>query len=218
MGASILWVEGRRAESPSFIPGLRKKGYKVEIVSSGNQALSRLGEFDPDLLILNTASFRTSGKRLCRALRERAGSIPLLVITDQNHAAIHPLEANAVIQLPFTTRKLLNRITHLLPGDGKNLLHIGPIRLDLERKVVRCQGHESTLTPRLALLLRLFMEHPGEALERVWLFREVWETEYTADTRTLDVHISWLRRAIEQNPRKPRYLITIRGLGYRLDV
>ena len=62
------------------------------------------------------------------------------------------------------------------------------------------------------------MEHPNEVLERKDLFRRIWNTEYTGDTRTLDVHISWIRQAIEQNPRKPRYLITIRGIGYRLDI
>jgi DNA-binding response OmpR family regulator len=88
----------------------------------------------------------------------------------------------------------------------------------MERKRVRCQDREATLTPRLAFLLKTLMDHPGEALEREQLFRDVWNTEYTADTRTLDVHISWLRQAIEENPRKPRFLKTIRGVGYRLDV
>jgi DNA-binding response OmpR family regulator len=98
------------------------------------------------------------------------------------------------------------------------LLHKGPIRFDIERKRVRCQGRESTLTPRLAQLLKIFMDHPGEVLERKELFRQIWNTEYTVDTRTLDVHISWLRQAIEEEPHKPRFLKTIRGVGYRLDV
>jgi DNA-binding response OmpR family regulator len=98
------------------------------------------------------------------------------------------------------------------------ILHIGPVRLDLENKKVRCYGRETRLTPRLTQLLKTLMEHPGAALERQWLFREVWKTEYTGDTRTLDVHISWLREAIEEDHRKPRLLKTIRGIGYRLDV
>ena len=97
------------------------------------------------------------------------------------------------------------------------MIHVGSIRLDLDRKRVRCHGREATLTPRLTHLLKTLMEHPGEALEREYLFRIVWNTEYMGDTRTLDVHISWLRRAIEENPRKPRLLKTIRGVGYRLD-
>jgi DNA-binding response OmpR family regulator len=123
-----------------------------------------------------------------------------------------------VLSPPFTLRKLLNRIAPLLPGDGAHLLHVGPIRLDWERKRVNCQGHEARLTPRLAHLLRLLMENPGTVMERERLFREIWNTEYTVDTRTLDVHISWLRQAIEEDPRRPRFLKTIRGVGYRLDV
>jgi DNA-binding response OmpR family regulator len=88
----------------------------------------------------------------------------------------------------------------------------------MERKRVRCLGREATLTPRLAQLLKMFLEHPGEVIERGRLFREIWNTEYTGDTRTLDVHISWLRQAIEEDPRKPRFLKTIRGLGYRFDI
>jgi DNA-binding response OmpR family regulator len=97
-------------------------------------------------------------------------------------------------------------------------LHIGSIRLDLERKRVRCQGREAFLTPRLVHLLHTLMQHPGEVIDRKQLFREVWNTEYTGDTRPLDVHISWLRQAIEEDPRKPHILKTIRGVGYRLDV
>jgi len=217
MAAKILWVEGKRAESPPFVPNLRKKGYTVEIVTSGNDALTRISAFDPDLVIINASSLRTTGKRIFRSIHEQANGVPLLIITDPARPAAVETFATVVLKLPFTPRKLLNRITPLLPGDGSKLLHRGPIRLDLARKRVRCQGREASLTPRLALLLKTFLEHPGEALERVRLFSEVWNTTYTGDTRTLDVHISWLRRAIEEDPRKPHFLKTIRGVGYRLD-
>lgn len=219
MKVRILWVEGKRAESPPFVPSLRKKGYVIELVSTGSEAVSRLLEFDPDLVVVNAASMRTTGKRICRSLREKSNGIPVVIISDPERTSCtdDPC-ANVVLALPFTTRKLLNRIVPLLPGDMEPILHVGPIRLFPDRKLVRCQGREATLTPRLAHLLRLFMEHPGEALEREKLFKEIWNTEYTVDTRTLDVHISWLRQAIEEDPRKPRFLKTMRGLGYRLDV
>jgi DNA-binding response OmpR family regulator len=88
----------------------------------------------------------------------------------------------------------------------------------MEQRRVRCMGKQSKLTPRLVGLLKILMEHRGEVIEREKLFSQVWETEYTVDTRTLDVHISWLREAIEVDPRRPRFLKTIRGVGYRLDV
>lgn len=219
MKIRILWVEGKRAESPPFVPGLRKKGYQIEIVSTGAEALTYLPDFDPDLVVINAASMRTTGKRICRSLREMSNGVPILIISDpERSTSADDVCANVILPLPFTTRKLINRIIPLFPGDEEPLLHIGPIRFYSDRRVVRCQGRESTLTPRLAHLLKLFMDHPGEVLEREFLFREVWNTEYTVDTRTLDVHISWLRQALEENPRKPRFLKTMRGLGYRLDV
>jgi DNA-binding response OmpR family regulator len=222
MQARILWIEGKRAEGPSFIPGLRKKGFLVEIVNTGNEAVARLGEIDPDLVIVNVASLRSNGKRICRSIRDRASNLPIVMIakTDLPGDAPKPGDGlvNVVLTLPFTLRKLLNHIAPFLPEEGGQLLHVGPIRLDVEHRRVRCQSKEGRLTPRLVHLLKLLMEHVGEVMERQRLFREVWKTEYTGDTRTLDVHISWLRDIIEENPRQPHYLKTIRGVGYRLDV
>jgi DNA-binding response OmpR family regulator len=218
MKARILWVEGKRADSPPFVPGLRKKGYSVEIATSGDEALAILPKFDPDLVVINAASMRTSGKRICRSVRGRANGVPILLISSLGQSTPDDVPVDVAIALPFTLRKLLNRIKPLLPGEGQHLYHTGPIRLDIERKRVRCQGREASLTPRLIQLLKIFMENPGEALERERLFRQVWNTEYTGDTRTLDVHISWLRQAIEDDPRKPQFIKTIRGVGYRLDI
>lgn len=218
MTAKILWIEGKRAKSPSFVPGLKKKGYQVELVATGQEALARLPGLDPDLVVLNIASFHTTGKRTCRSLRKAVNNIPIVLICETDQENTNEPCANVVLALPFTLRKLLNRIIPLLPGGKGNLQHQGPIRLDQVRKRVYCQGREAHLTPRLTLLLKVLMEHHGEALQRERLFKEVWNTEYTGDTRTLDVHISWLRQAIEENPRQPRFLKTIRGMGYRLDI
>jgi DNA-binding response OmpR family regulator len=215
--AKILWIEGKRAEGPYFIPVLRKKGFTVETVASGKSALERLPEADADLVVVNAASLRSSGKRICQGLHEQANGLPILLIASADQPASKDTCADIVLNLPFTIRKLINRILPLLPGDGQNMLHVGPIRLDLERKQVKCLGKETRLTPRLTRLLTTLMEHPGEVLERNKLFSEVWKTEYTVDTRTLDVHMSWLRQAIEQDPRNPQFLKTIRGVGYRLD-
>lgn len=217
MKARILWIEGKRAESESFIPALRKKDYLVEVVSTGSAALARLMEIDPDLVVINTPSLRTSGKRICRDLHEKLSTVPIVVILSPDQTFTGENCARVMLRLPFTIRKLLNRITPLLPGDGQHMLHLGHIRLDLERKRVRCQGREARLTPRLTHLLEVLMQHAGEVVERQQLFKEVWDTNYTLDTRTLDVHISWLREALEEDPRHPQYLKTIRGLGYRLD-
>jgi DNA-binding response OmpR family regulator len=217
MKARILWVEGKRTDSTSFVTSLRKKEYLVEIVPTGNSAVTRLVEVDPDLVVVNAASLRSSGKRICNEIREKSSELPIVLIVSPEHANSGVTTANVILELPFTSRKLLNRIAPLLPGDGKNILHVGFIRLDLELKRVRCRGREARLTPRLALLLQVLLLHAGEAVERQRLFSEVWDTQYTGDTRTLDVHISWLREALEENPRQPQFLKTIRGVGYRLD-
>jgi len=218
MKARILWIEGKRAENPSFIPGLRKKDYQIEVVPTSGAALDTLFAFDPDLVVINAASLRSSGKRTCRDLRARSPQLPLVVITRDEASNSQDLGANVVLHLPFTLRKLMNRIVPLLPADESQQIHVGPIRLDLGMKKVRCRGNEARLTPRLVRLLQILMEHPGEVQPRTELFREVWNTDYTGDTRTLDVHISWLREAIEENPRHPRFIKTIRGVGYRLDI
>jgi DNA-binding response OmpR family regulator len=218
MKSRILWIEGKRADGPSFVPLLRKKDFLVETVLTGTEAITRLSNFDPDLVVINAASLRTSGKRICNDLRKHVNGIPILLIAKPDQMISEDVCANAVLTLPFTLRKLVNRILPLLPGEGSQSLHIGPLWLDLERKRVHCLGREARLTPRLALLLQALMQRAGEVIDRKQLFREVWNTNYTGDTRTLDVHISWLREAIEEDPRKPRFLKTIRGLGYRLDI
>lgn len=216
--ACILWIEGRRAESPSFIPSVRKKGYYVDVVPTGAAALERLSGISPDLVVINAASMRTSGKRICLSLRDTNENLPIIIIASADRPTGEEVNATVVLKLPFTSRKLLNRIVRLLPGDGNRTIDAGPIHLDLELKRVKCKGREARLTPRLTQILEMLMRQPGDVVQREQLFRKVWNTEYTGDTRTLDVHISWLRQAIEKDPRNPEYLKTIRGVGYRLDV
>lgn len=218
MGAKILWVEGKRAGGPDFISKLREKGYGVDTVPTGKAALKHFHQVDPDLVVVDAASLRTSGARICSALNEEGEGIPIVLILDAEREIAKNSDANVVLQHPFTIRKLVNRIVALLPGGGERVMSAGSIRLDLERRQVKCGSRETHLTPRMTRLLRMLMDHSGEVVERKFLFRRVWKTEYTGDTRTLDVHISWLRRAIEEDPRRPKRLKTIRGIGYRLDV
>ena len=218
MKAKILWIEGNRAEGPYFIPDLRKKDFTVEIVSTGKAANGYLLKDRYDLVVLNAATLRTSGKRICQDIRANWGKLPILMIANPDKPVSKDVGADVLLELPFTIRKLVNRINPLLPLSSNKVLRTGPIQLDLERRVVRCLEKESHLTPRLTSLLKRFMDHPNEVLERKDLFRRIWNTEYTGDTRTLDVHISWIRQAIEPNSHKPRFLITIRGVGYRLDI
>ncbi|MCX6060376.1 MAG: response regulator transcription factor [Chloroflexi bacterium] len=214
---TLLVIEARHAEIPSFASDLQKKGFDVQIAQNGIQAVARLKEVSPSLVVINAASLRSTGLRICQSIREKDSKLPIILILE-NDNEVNKDAADAILALPFTVQKLVNRIKPLLPGDGKNVLHVGPIRLDLEKRRVRCLGKSTKLTPRLVTLLNLLMEKHGEVVEREPLFKKAWETNYTGDTRTLDVHISWLRRAIELDPGNPKLLKTIRGVGYRLDI
>jgi DNA-binding response OmpR family regulator len=215
--ATILIIEGRHAEIPSFATDLQKKGFNVVSAKSGKDAISQLKKVSPHLIVVNAASLRSSGIRICQSLHEKQEKLPIILILEKGKEVSKDV-AEVILNLPFTVQKLSNRIRPLLPGDGNNILQVGSIRLDVERRRVRSLGKNAKLTPRLVALLEILMEHHGEVVEREHLFKKVWETDYTGDTRTLDVHISWLRRAIELDPLKPKFLKTIRGVGYRLDV
>ncbi|NOH02313.1 MAG: response regulator transcription factor [Chloroflexi bacterium] len=214
---TLLVIEAKHAEIPSFAADLQKKGFDVHIAANGSNAISLMKEVSPSLVVVNAASLRSTGLRICQSIREKDGKLPIILVLEEERE-VSKEAADSVLVLPFTVQKLVNRIKPLLPGDGKNVLHVGPIRLDLEKRRVRCLGRSTKLTPRLVTLLRLLMDKHGEVVERESLFKKARETNYTGDTRTLDVHISWLRRAIELDPNNPKFLKTIRGVGYRLDV
>ena len=215
--ATILVIEGRHAEIPSFANDLQKKGFDIRTFQNGSQAVSKIKQISPSLVVINAASLRSTGIRICLSVRKKDPKLPIVLVLEKEKPVDKDL-AESILFLPFTAQKLVNRIKALLPSDGKNVVTAGPIQLDLEHKRVRCLGKSTKLTPRLITLLSILMDKHGEVVEREALFKKVWETNYTGDTRTLDVHISWLRRAIELDPNNPKFLKTIRGVGYRLDV
>ena len=214
---TLLVIEGRHAEIPSFANDLQKKGFDVVLFQNGSEGVSKLKQTNPSIAVINAASLRSTGIRICLSLRKKDAKIPIILILEKEKPVDKEL-ADSVLALPFTVQKLVNRIKALMPGDGNNVVSAGPIRLDLENKRVRSLGKNTKLTPRLITLLQILMDKHGEVVEREALFKKVWETNYTGDTRTLDVHISWLRRASELDPDNPKFLKTIRGVGYRLDV
>lgn len=214
----ILLIEGKRAERPSFLEGLTKKGFQVESAPNGAAAVVRLADSKPQLVVVDAASMRTSGKRICQTIRQKAPGVPVVLILEEGAGEPDRVEVDVALIEPFTLQKLVNRIRPLLPSEPKSLISAGPIQLDTEQRLVRCENRQARLTPRLVTLLKILIDHPGELVDRKDLFRQVWDTAYTVDTRTLDVHISWLRQAIEEDPRRPKYIKTIRGMGYRLDI
>ena len=216
--ARILLIESARASAPSVAPALTKKGYDVLVHRKFDKAVAAAEAASPDMVVLDAASMQTSGTRMCRALRTRLNGMPIILLAAEGSQPAPGSGATQTLVHPFTPRKLLNQVARILPGDEKYNLVVGPIQLNLAQRKVRCSCREVRLTPKEAKLLELFMLNPGRLFTRKALIREVWHTDYTGDTRTLDVHMSWLRKAVEQDSSRPRILKTIRGVGYRLDL
>ena len=216
--AKILLIESRRASAPSYAPALEKKGYRVVIHHKIESAVSSAEREAPDLIVLDAASMQASGARLTRNVRAGLNGVPILLVSPRGSNPGRTSGATAILVQPFTPRKLINRVARLIPGDSRFSLEAGPIKLNLAQRTVRCLGREARLTPKQAKLLEVFLHNPERLMTREVLIRQVWHTDYTGDTRTLDVHMSWLRHALEPNPKRPRFLKTIRGMGYRLDL
>lgn len=214
--AKILLVEGTHRQS-SFALALSRH-YDIVIASTGRQAMSLLGTVEPDIIVINGASMRTSGDRICMALREQAGQVPIIHIRKEHSNHLQTTDADVTLKMPFTVRKLMNRIQRFLDDQDGEILQAGPLQLNLKSHVLVSPSGEKRLTPKMASLLELLMRHPNEVLKRETLVQKIWETNYMGDTRTLDVHIRWLREAVEKNPSKPSFIVTVRGVGYKLMI
>lgn len=219
VGEIILLVERPGRPDQTFDTALHTKGFTVEAVPTGQVAVDWLRTSRPALIILNAASLGSSGMRICRQLRQLAQNVPIIHILPQEQNQDDPVNeaADVTLTMPFTARKLINRIKRLLPGTRHDIIQVGAIRLAPAAQVVEVNGRECRLTAKTASLLEIFLKHPGEVLDRGFLMRQVWNTDYVGDTRTLDVHVRWVREAIEVDPHSPRHILTVRGLGYRFE-
>lgn len=217
-GEIILLVERAGKPEHTFAPALRHKGFAIEVVSSGQLALKCLKELAPVAVILNSASLGSSGFRICHQLQAAAGAPIVHIVPENTLESEKQGVAEITLLMPFTARKLINSVRRLMPASRLNMVVAGPIRLAPGARVVEAYGREKRLTVRTARLLNLFLKHPGEILDRGYLMRQIWQTDYMGDTRTLDVHIRWVREAVEPDPTNPRHILTVRGRGYRFEV
>jgi DNA-binding response OmpR family regulator len=209
----VLLIESARDNGASFATSLKRK-YQVQVAHSGKQGLILAADRRPDVIVLDAASLRTSGDRICSKLRAALGSLPIIHIRAADLAAM-PSAADVVLALPFTSRKLINRIERFaVSAVESSLLESGPFSLNLEQQTLTSPWNEKKLTPKLVTLMELFMQSRDQVLGRKEIMQKVWDTDYVGDTRTLDVHIRWLRKVVEPNPRKPQYITTVRGKGY----
>ena len=218
MTASILLVE--KAESPIdwILQSLERKKYEVAQARGEQEAVQRAASETPDLIILNATSPRIDGRKTCQALYENVAEIPIILILAEAKKDEEVMGATFILTPPFTSRKLFNRIRSILKSDEGKTLQAGGITLSLGTRRVNNGSKERRLTPKELELLKVFMRSPGRVLSRKFLMKKIWKTDFMGDTRTLDVHIRWLREKIEENPSSPVYLRTVRSVGYRFDI
>lgn len=216
-GIRILLVEGKRAGTDSLSIFLKKRWPDIVTVHSGADALASARFRTPNLLVFDASTMRSSGVRMCRRLRQEFPEIPFIHSRPQGAVEDKTLGADVYLVKPFSARKLNNRVFQLLPADenDNSILSVGDYRLFLEKGAVDVPNKgEQQLTPKVAKLLELLMKNVDQVVSRQQIMEEVWQTTYLGDTRTLDVHIRWIRQAIEITPNKPQVLTTAHGVGY----
>jgi DNA-binding response OmpR family regulator len=193
-----------------------RDGHVVAFARTQIAGLQSAWDLQPRIVVVNTANSGFSGDRLCRTLGRRLPSVQRLLIVERGAGANVPCEQRLV--RPFTGRKLRETLLKLLEASAPNVLRAGDVQLDLATRIVNSPRGAQHLTPKQCSLLAWFMQHPNQVISRKDLMDRVWHTLYLGDTRTLDVHIRWLREKIELNPTSPVFLKTRRGIGYLLSV
>lgn len=215
--AHILLIEGRNLGDSSLSLPLQKEGLLVTVAHTATAAQVVCRQQMPNLIIYDAITTRSNGARTCRRLRRQENAAPIIHCRPQGEPEPTDADADIYLAQPFTPRKLLNRIRALLPADPhrEEIIRQGHIIFYRHKRSLSTAGQgEQRLTPKMAHLLEEFLRHPGEILDRKWLMETVWKTSYIGDTRTLDVHIRWIRELIEINPADPQILTTVRTVGY----
>jgi DNA-binding response OmpR family regulator len=215
---TVLLVEGRKPATEHLTPILDNQGYNVITADTRRDAMAAVQETLPAVIVLDAPSLRFDSQRFCQALQDIDLEVPVLMLLSEGAKIDRSDGARAHLRHPFSAKKLANRITRLLPIPDDKVLQVGHIVLNLKQRCVVCGKRESNLTPKQAALLEIFMRHHGEVLTRGFLMKQVWNTDYVGDTRTLEVHIHWLRKAIEEDAGSPAVLRTVRRVGYRFNV
>jgi DNA-binding response OmpR family regulator len=211
----VLLVESESTDFHSMESDLLGRGCEVAIAHTSLKAASIATADWPDLIVVNVCTGLLNVDEVFQALDETRLEFPRLIVFDDE--AHRHLPADAYLPVPFTPRQLTHRINKALGTQSDRFLRVGDVTLDGSKRQVQRTGHRAHLTPKEFKLLRLLMQHAGEVLNRRTIMNEVWDTDYLGDTRTLDVHIRWLREKLEDNPSRPQYIVTVRGVGYRFS-
>jgi len=224
MSQKILVVDDERLIVDSVKYGLQKEGYAIVTAFDGEQAIAQVHAENPDLIVLDIQLPKKDGWAVCREIRFDS-RVPIIMLTARSDEADKvlglELGADDYLVKPFSIRELLARVRAALRRATEyaepvtQSIEIGGVCFDSKSHRVTLCGNVLELTRKEYDLLEALMSRAGQVVKRNELIDKVWETDWMGDTRTLDVHIRWLREKIERDPSKPRYIQTVRGVGYR---
>jgi DNA-binding response OmpR family regulator len=233
MSEKILVVEDEPTLLETLIYNLKREGYAVEGVADGRKAITKAREMLPNLIVLDLMLPGMDGFEITRVLRQEM-TIPILMLTarDGEIDRVLGLEIGAddYLTKPFSMRELMARVKALLrrvridqekaandPKRVAEILEFDNLNINLTRLEVTLDGHVLALKPKEYELLLYLARHRGQVLSRDHILERVWGWDFSGGSRTVDVHIRWLREKIEKEPAKPTRIITIRGVGYRFE-
>ncbi len=222
----VLVVEDEESYIDALTYMLRKEGFEVAVATNGNDALTEFDRNGADIVLLDLMLPGLPGTEVCRQIRQTS-AVPVIMVSakDDEVDKVVGLELGAddYVTKPYSPRELVARIRAVLrrgaePDLAPQTLEAGPVRMDVERHVVTVDGVDTRLPLKEFELLEMFLRNPGRVLTRGQLIDRVWGSDYVGDTKTLDVHVKRLRAKLEPDPSEPKFLVTVRGLGYKLDL
>jgi len=237
MADKIIVVEDEIALQETLAYNLKKQGYEVFATADGSEALDLAREIEPDLIVLDIMLPGIDGFEVCRILRKEM-IMPVIMLTarDDEIDRVVGLEVGAddYLAKPFSMRELLARVkaqlrrVRLNREEAQQLtfenqalkgqkLEFGNLLIDTNRREIKINDEIVTFKPKEYELLTFFGQHKGKVLSREFILEQVWAWDFIGDSRTVDVHVRWLREKIEEDPANPNRIITVRGAGYRFE-
>jgi two-component system alkaline phosphatase synthesis response regulator PhoP len=225
MKYKILLIEDEPGLCLTLSDRLQKEGYDVEISNDGESGFDRAANQAYDLILLDLMLPKKNGYDVCRDLRQMGLAIPILMLTARTQTVDKVLGlkigADDYLTKPFEMQELLARIEALLRRATRTftsaplISQFGNIRIDFRKTEILRNGEAVAFSAKEFQLLRYFIDHKGETLSRETLLQEVWGYSAIPYTRTVDVHVAWLRQKLEEDPKQPQWILTIHGLGYK---